>query len=78
MSEISTKSPLHRYLDEGRLIITIEEAAEVMNLKRTSTYDAVRRGDIPSLRLGRRLFVPVHGLMRLLGIEGVSTADTAA
>ena len=52
-----------------RTVITVEEAAQALGLKRTATYDAVRRGQLPSLRLGRRLFVPVPALLFLLGGE---------
>jgi excisionase family DNA binding protein len=48
-------------------VLTVEQTAEALSLKRTATYDAVRRGQLPSLRLGRRLFVPVPALLRLLG-----------
>jgi excisionase family DNA binding protein len=50
-----------------RLTLTVEEAGCLLGLKRTATYDAVRRGEIPSLRLGRKLLVPRAALMRLLG-----------
>jgi excisionase family DNA binding protein len=50
-----------------KALLTVEEVAEVIGLKRTATYVAVHRGQIPSLRLGRRLFVPVPALLRLLG-----------
>ncbi len=56
-----------------RATITVEEAAQVMGMKRTATYDAVRRGQLPSLRLGRRLFIPVPALLRLL--DGNSYPD---
>jgi hypothetical protein len=35
---------------------------------RTAIYDAINRGDIPSLRVGRRLFVPTAELRRMLGL----------
>lgn len=62
----------------GRSVLTIEETAEALNLKRTATYEAVRRGQLPSLRLGRRLFVPVPALMRLLNGESIEPASVDA
>lgn len=35
----------------------------------TAGYAAIRRGDLPIVRVGRRVFVPVAALDRLLGIE---------
>lgn len=56
-----------------RALLTVEEAAEVCGLKRTAAYVAVRRGQLPSLRLGRRLFVPAPALIALL--EGRPSTD---
>jgi excisionase family DNA binding protein len=45
----------------------VEHAAKLLGIGRNTAYDAVKRGEIPSLRLGRRLVVPVGKLMELLG-----------
>jgi len=37
------------------------------DLCRNSSYAAAARGDLPTIRLGRRLVVPVAPLRRLLG-----------
>jgi excisionase family DNA binding protein len=47
--------------------ITVEQVAEVMGLSRSAAYDGVKRGEIPSLRVGRRIFVPVAKLLEILG-----------
>jgi excisionase family DNA binding protein len=49
-----------------RATITMDEAAGVLGVSRASAYEAVRRGQIPSLRLGRRVLVPVPQLLELL------------
>lgn len=51
----------------GRTVITVEEAAAVLGIGRTAAYEAVRRGQVPALRLGRRVLVPVPRLLALLG-----------
>jgi excisionase family DNA binding protein len=50
----------------GRAVITIEQTAQLLGLGRTAAYDAVRRGELPSRRLGRRLVVPVPALLAWL------------
>ena len=50
-----------------RMTCTIPEAGELIGLGRAAAYEAVRRGDIPSIRLGRRIVVPLAALERLLG-----------
>jgi len=52
---------------ENRITLTIEEAAGVLGLGRTAAYEAARRGEIPTRRLGRRLIVPVPALLAWLG-----------
>ncbi len=47
--------------------IPVEQVAEVMGLSRSAAYDGVRRGEIPSLRVGRRIFIPVAKLLEILG-----------
>lgn len=49
-----------------RLTYTVTEAAELLGISRTSAYECVRRGDIPSIALGRRLVVSRVALLRLL------------
>lgn len=49
--------------------IPVEQAGRILGLAKSTTYDAVYRGDIPSLRIGRRIMVPVHELLRMLGID---------
>jgi excisionase family DNA binding protein len=53
-------------MNNDRLTLTVEEAAEVLGISRTLAYELVRRGALPSLRLGRRLVVPRAGLLALL------------
>lgn len=48
-------------------VLTVEEAAKVLRIGRTAAYDAVRRGDLPVIRVGRILRVPRHRLEQLLG-----------
>jgi excisionase family DNA binding protein len=53
----------------GRATITVSEAAALLGMGRSATYEAVRRGEIPSLRFGGRILVPVAALLRLLGFD---------
>jgi excisionase family DNA binding protein len=51
--------------DEG-LVLTIKEAAELLKIGRSSAYEAVRTGQIPVIRIGRRKLVPRAALEHLL------------
>src|SRR5689334_12172304 len=47
-------------------VLTIAEAARRLRIGRNSAYEAVRRGELPVVRIGRRLLVPRRALERLL------------
>ena len=49
-----------------RMTITVEEAAELLGISPTSAYLCARRREIPTIRLGRRVLVPVARLMAML------------
>jgi excisionase family DNA binding protein len=50
-----------------RLTLTVEEAATLLGISRAFAYEAVNRGEVPSIRIGRRILVPKAALDRLLG-----------
>ena len=41
-----------------RLTYSVEEAARLLGISRNSAYEAVRRGEIPTIRIGRRILIP--------------------
>ena len=57
-------------LDElaAKATISVEQAAKILGVGRTAAYEAARRGEFPTRRLGRRLVVPVPALLDWLGV----------
>lgn len=55
--------------------ITVEDAAEILGVSRTSAYRAAQRGEIPTIRIGRRLLVPTARLLDMLGVQTPPTVD---
>ena len=53
---------------DQRLTISVEEAGQLLGISRGLAYALVSRGDIPSIRLGRRIVVPRRALDQLLDI----------
>ena len=49
-----------------RQTLTVEEAAAVLGIGRNSAYQAVASGQLPVIRIGRRLLLPRAALERLL------------
>jgi excisionase family DNA binding protein len=52
-----------------RPVLSVEEAGRILGLGRSAAYDAAKRGDIPTIRFGRRLMVPTAGLRKRLEID---------
>lgn len=50
-----------------RATLTIEQAAQELGVSRQAGYGAAARGEIPTIRIGRRLLVPRAAFNRLLG-----------
>ncbi|MGI8876141.1 MAG: helix-turn-helix domain-containing protein [Egibacteraceae bacterium] len=67
-SSSTTAATASRALDELPATITIEEAGELLGISRRSAYRAAAAGELPTLRLGRRLLVPTPRLLALLGL----------
>jgi excisionase family DNA binding protein len=57
---------------ENRMTMTVEQAAEALGVSRGSAYEAVRTGQLPTVRLGRRVLVPIEGLRALLAAASVA------
>jgi excisionase family DNA binding protein len=62
---------------EQRPTLTVEEAGAFLGLGRSGAYEAVRRGEIPSISFGRRIVVPTAALRRLLSLD-IPTRRTSA
>ena len=53
------------------LVYTVKEAAELLHIHYNTLYDLVKRGEVPSIRLGaRRAVIPKKGLDRILEAAG--------
>ena len=51
---------------QDRLVLTVSEAAELLGVCRNAAYEAARTGQIPTIRIGKRVLVPRAALERLL------------
>ena len=57
--------------DETPLTMSVPEAGKkYFDLSRDGSYRAAERGEIPTIRVGRLLRVPVRAMERLLDIVG--------
>jgi len=52
--------------NNGRLILTVKEVQKLLGLSRGLVYQAIKTGEIPSVRVGKRILIPKASLKRLL------------
>lgn len=55
-----------------RNTLTVEQAAEVLGIGRTAAYNAAQSGDLPVIRIGRRLLIPRPALDQMLNGEAAA------
>jgi excisionase family DNA binding protein len=53
-------------LTDDTLCVSVEEAARMLGIGRSLCWQEVRRGTIPSYRIGARVLVPLAELRRLV------------
>lgn len=51
-----------------RATLTVPEAGALLGIGRSGAYGAAARGDLPTIRVGRSVRVPVAPLLRMLGV----------
>jgi excisionase family DNA binding protein len=74
---ITTAALNTNWREQGTL--TVDQAATVLSISRWSAYDMARRGEIPVVRLGRRVLVPTARLRAMLGeVEPLNNEGAAA
>ena len=56
---------------EERPTLMPDELCGPMNLARSSVYQAIACGEIPSIRIGRRILVPTAALRAMLKLDQV-------
>jgi excisionase family DNA binding protein len=60
--------PADLELLRNHLVLNVSEVSRLLRLSRMATYEGVWSGDIPSVKIGRRILVPVAGLKAKLGL----------
>ena len=66
--QTTTETPSRQVLPDpaAEPVVSVERAGAIFGISRSSAYIAVKSGEIPSVRLGRRLVVPTAALLRML------------
>jgi excisionase family DNA binding protein len=55
--------------EQARLTMSVPEAAFRLGIGRNQGYECARRGEIPTIRLGKRMVVPVVAFEAMLAVK---------
>lgn len=67
LRSVDKEADSHRDLGaDTRLTMTVAEAATVLGLSQSATYEAIARGEIPAVKIGRRVLVKRRELLSIL------------
>ncbi|MBM4463463.1 MAG: helix-turn-helix domain-containing protein [Chloroflexi bacterium] len=53
-------------MSQEKLTLNMREVARVLGLSKSSVFAAVHRGEIPHIRVGKRILIPKAALERML------------
>jgi excisionase family DNA binding protein len=62
-----------RTMSDDGLVWTVAEAGRMLGISRAHAYELVARGELPHLRLGRRVVVPKLAIEALLARVALSS-----
>jgi hypothetical protein len=63
--------------EANRLTMSVPEAGRLyFNLTRNASYAAAKRGDIPTIKIGGRVLVPIAALNRVLDPQATPASDS--
>lgn len=50
---------------EGQ-VYTVDQVSQILKIARSTVFQAIRKGDIPAIRVSRRVLIPKAALDRML------------
>jgi excisionase family DNA binding protein len=56
--------------DDDRLVYEVPEAGRMLGLSRNASYEAAKRGDLPTVKIGKLIRVPKVAFHRMLERAG--------
>lgn len=57
------------FKDEAE-VLTVTDVARLLKIGKNNAYDLIKKGDIPAIKLGRKIIVPKNSLIEFLLDEG--------
>lgn len=62
----------------GRRTMSVREAAVTLGISERNAFRLAKAGELPTIRLGKRLLVPLAAIERMLADPGAQTPEPAS
>jgi excisionase family DNA binding protein len=49
-----------------KLTLSVNEASRKLGISRNSLYEGIKRGEVPCIRIGKRILIPIAALEKKL------------
>jgi excisionase family DNA binding protein len=59
-----------------RLVVRVAEAARLLDIGRSKCYDLIRRGELPAIRVGKTVRVPLDALRQWIARQSQAEGGT--
>lgn len=59
-------------MEAQSVVLTCDEVAEILKISRPQAYLGIKRGEIPHIRVGKRILIPRAALEKMLATAGKS------
>ena len=60
---------------DQKATLSVDQVSSILGISRNSAYQGIRDGEIPSIKIGKRILVPRAAFMRLLDPQGAEAAQ---
>ena len=60
-------------MDE-KLVLTVPQAAKVLQISRALAYEMVRSGELPAVKFNKRILIPIAALNRKLSCDNTQAS----
>ena len=61
--------------DSGKLCLNAKETAAILGLSKSSIYQGVSTGEIPHIKVGKRILIPRFALEKMLAEAGMNQKE---
>ena len=62
-------------MDNSKKVYTVNEVAKMLGVSRGTAYECVKTGELPHIKLGRRIVVPIAAFEEFLSHVSLTSAS---